>query len=562
MADTTFVSKVTHVLASWLNPVNVAIYRAIGTGTNGVAPTTPADVRTNLGLTSTSATSGASLIGNNTGGGSLGANVQAALDLKANTSSLFTDPRHRFNAWDDAATVGNAQQYLEYTVTSNTSTGDRMGWAAVVNENSASNPDNFVALDGHALHLGTWNKVSGSFWGIATEAWSNADGYATLIGGELSVIQQSPTNANPNVGVNAVFKNRPDNQTHPTAPVVDGSLYNFDSSAFFSSSQARPSGGGAAWSGVGSGWQTVLRVGDLGLGSGLDWEGGDAYPQSSTYKAYSTIIDMTNALTDLAGGSPWFTLYRNAQTYWGMRFSGILTGGLSNHNLKINAGGAGYTIGDTGTIGGAGGNTAHYTVGDVSGGAVTDLYISISGSGIPVSGSGYAVAAGVATTATSGGGAGLTLDIALSTGSLYGAWLGPAVGGAGYAVGDLIALSGGGAAGHKSAIVEVTTVAAGVVTGIRLRSGGSFSLGFGYTVANIATTAITGVGAGLTVSVTQIWTELLIGGEKWEFWRMTNPSDPYGTGARHKYIDASFPGTGLTIDTSGATYTFPNDGPM
>jgi len=165
-------------------------------------------------------------VGNNVAGGSLGATVQAALDLKANTASLFADPTHQANNWDDANTPENAQQLLEYTVTSNSSTGDRMGWASVVNENSASNPDNFVALDGHALHLGSWNKVSGAFWGIATEAWSNASGSAVLIGGELSVIQQEPADitAKGSIGMNAVFKNRPDAATHPTAGAGAGTL--------------------------------------------------------------------------------------------------------------------------------------------------------------------------------------------------------------------------------------------------------------------------------------------------------------------------------------------------
>lgn len=554
MADTNFVSKVTHILATWLNPVNKAVYRAIGSG--GVAPETPGQVRDNLGLSATSPPSGASLIGNSTAGGSLGANVQAALDLKLNSSALFTNPIHRFNNWDDAATPGNAAQYLTYTVTSNASTGDRFGWAATINENSASNPDNFVALDGHSLHLGTWDKLSGAFWGIATESWSNANGYATLIGGELSVIQQSPVNANPNVGMNAVFKNRPDVATHPTAPVISGSLYNFNSSAILITSQARPSGGGIAWSGVGSGWQTAIRIGDLGFGSGLDWEGGSYYPQSSTYKAYTTVMDMTNALTDLAGGFPWFLLNRNSVTYWGIRFNGTLTGALSNHNLLINAGGAGYAIGDAGTIGGAGANSAHYQITNVAAGVVTGIIISSGGAG-------NAVAAGVATTATSGGGAGLTLNLTLNTGGLYGAWIGPVAGGAGYVVGELVSLSGAGTAGYLKAVVEITTVAAGVVTGFRLRTGTSSSLGRGYVLTGagpfVTTTSLTGGGAGLTVAVAHIWVEQLIGGEKWEFWRMLNPSDPFGTGARHNYIDASFPGTPLVIDTSAATFTFPLD---
>lgn len=54
MSSTTFVDYVTPVPANWLNDVNNAIYSAIGNGT--VAPTTPAQVVTNLGLTGTSIT--------------------------------------------------------------------------------------------------------------------------------------------------------------------------------------------------------------------------------------------------------------------------------------------------------------------------------------------------------------------------------------------------------------------------------------------------------------------------------------------------------------------------
>ena len=98
MADTTFVARVTHILASWLNDVNKAVYRGIGTGTDGIAPTTPTEVRTNLGLSSTAASSGASLIGFNASGSIVATTVQAAiaeldtdLQLKAPIASpIFT----------------------------------------------------------------------------------------------------------------------------------------------------------------------------------------------------------------------------------------------------------------------------------------------------------------------------------------------------------------------------------------------------------------------------------------------------------------------------------------
>lgn len=47
---TTFVDKQTVIKADWLNEVNVAVFDAIGDGTN--APTTPAEVKANLGIPS------------------------------------------------------------------------------------------------------------------------------------------------------------------------------------------------------------------------------------------------------------------------------------------------------------------------------------------------------------------------------------------------------------------------------------------------------------------------------------------------------------------------------
>lgn len=74
MSDTTFVDYVTPIPATWLNDVNDATYTAIGTGT--VAPTTAADVRTNLGL---SGVGGAALIGATASGTLSGATVEAQL---------------------------------------------------------------------------------------------------------------------------------------------------------------------------------------------------------------------------------------------------------------------------------------------------------------------------------------------------------------------------------------------------------------------------------------------------------------------------------------------------
>ncbi len=63
MTSTVFVNQTTQTDAAWFNDVNKVVYTATGTGT--VAPSTAADVRTNLGLT---ASTGSSLVGYKAGG--------------------------------------------------------------------------------------------------------------------------------------------------------------------------------------------------------------------------------------------------------------------------------------------------------------------------------------------------------------------------------------------------------------------------------------------------------------------------------------------------------------
>lgn len=579
MAKTTFVDKVTHLVASWLNPVNLATYDAIGDGTN--APTTHAQVRTNIGLAATTAPTGASLIGTSgtysdvqtfitvieSIGGALIVGTQPTGDLTAATvqaqlTELDQEKARKAggNSWTGVAGVG--EQLLEYTTPATSGLGDHGGWTALVHNQTGSGNDNLTALTGHGYHDGAYNS-SGGVWGVVTESWSNPAGSAVLIGSEFAVIAQYPSGTGvTSLGVNSVFKNRSDTATHPTAPVADGPLYNKNSWAIFTSSQQRPSGAGAAWGSVGSGWNVILRVGDQST-SGLDWEGGDYYPGSSVYRAYSTIIDMTHALTDMAGGFPWHTLYRNNQTYWGMRFNGTLTGQLDTYNIKVNAGGSGYAIADRGTITGGSGSGATYYVKAVAAGVCTEIAIILGGSG-------YVVSAAAASTATTGGGSGLTIGIAIATGLIFGAHLGVTAGGTGYAVNDLVNLNGG-TAGYIKPVLKVTTVSGGVVTGFELQTQELiapnavrvYTNGTGHTVGSgKTTTTITGVGSGLTVNISYVHTDLLIGGEKWEYWRMLNPSNPTASGARQGFIDASFPGTPITIDTSGATYQFPIDRPL
>lgn len=76
MTTTNFIDNnpTTPIVAAWLNDVDETVYAAIGAG--GVAPTTPANVRANIGLT---ATTGAALVGATASTNNSGATVQAQL---------------------------------------------------------------------------------------------------------------------------------------------------------------------------------------------------------------------------------------------------------------------------------------------------------------------------------------------------------------------------------------------------------------------------------------------------------------------------------------------------
>lgn len=88
MSNTTFIDKQTVIQAPWAQDVNDAVYKAIGDGSLN-PPTTPAQVRTNLGLP---AAGGAALIGNTPAGTIASTTVQGAIneivsDLAASSGS-------------------------------------------------------------------------------------------------------------------------------------------------------------------------------------------------------------------------------------------------------------------------------------------------------------------------------------------------------------------------------------------------------------------------------------------------------------------------------------------
>jgi hypothetical protein len=109
----------------------------------------------------------------------------------------------------------------------------------------------------------------------------------------------------------------------------------------------------------------------------------------------------------------------------------------------------------------------------------------------------------------------------------------PAVAGDGYAVDDTFTLDHDILSG-TSATAKVTSISGmggtGPVTGVQLLTGGD-----GYYVRpSCATTATSGAGTGLRVQVMQVV------GERFEFFRSTDPADPYGTGNRQCCIDMAY----------------------
>lgn len=301
------------------------------------------------------------------------------------------------NAW----TAG--EQDIVYNIPTAATHTDHHGWLAIIHNNvGTTNKDNMVPLFGASYHDGLFDNDTGGAWGVITEVWTNSGYTTTAVGAEFGVIAQCANKSYPSVGMNAVFKNRRDVDAHPAAAAGLGPYFNQKSSAILVSSQARPD---SSWATFGSGWNIAFRIGDPGFGSGLDWEGGNAGTTGtpSTIRNWSTIMDMTNASKDLAGGWPWIWLWRTGATYFGARFVDTITTGAIELSAQVPvAGGAGYAVNDVGTIDEGTGGT--YKVLSVTAGAVTGYSITAPGTL-------YYVNPSNGTTATSGGGSGFRINI-------------------------------------------------------------------------------------------------------------------------------------------------------
>jgi hypothetical protein len=171
----------------------------------------------------------------------------------------------------------------------------------------------------------------------------------------------------------------------------------------------------------------------------------------------------------------------------------------SNATAVINAGGSGYSVGDILTVvGGTGTHAAKFEVTAVSSGVVTGIRT--------YSGGAYSVnpGTGASTTVSPSGGTGCTLDTTLvSTGwetQRYLKDLGPTDaaivgGGTGYAVNDILTVSGG--TFTTAATLRVLAESAGVITDVSVETSGQ------YSVAPSNPVSVTGGGgSGATFTLT------------------------------------------------------------
>lgn len=144
----------------------------------------------------------------------------------------------------DAENVWNRWQYLinsDLTPTGNPSI--MYGWVAALTRTSGAKwvvPGFFV---------GEASGGTGSIWGIATEAWTGtrsavATSSSVLVGAEFSCVSQYSNQSDAVIGVDVVFKNRPDALlTGAVRGGLGSNRYNLNSYAYWITSQPRSTAG-------------------------------------------------------------------------------------------------------------------------------------------------------------------------------------------------------------------------------------------------------------------------------------------------------------------------------
>lgn len=144
----------------------------------------------------------------------------------------------------DAENVWNRWQYLinsDLTPTGNPSI--MYGWVAALTRTSGAKwvvPGFFV---------GEASGGTGTIWGIATEAWTGtrsavATSSSVLVGAEFSCVSQYSNQSDAVIGVDVVFKNRPDSLlTGAVRGGLGSNRYNLNSYAYWITSQPRSTAG-------------------------------------------------------------------------------------------------------------------------------------------------------------------------------------------------------------------------------------------------------------------------------------------------------------------------------
>lgn len=145
---------------------------------------------------------------------------------------------------DQDNTYSSPLQYIKYDVEESHMVC--FGWTCQLKSFTDAIALSPGAFHGHGMGWG------GTIWGISTEAWTgDQDGPPTgpvgehiLDSIEAAVISQYDKNTQPLIGVNSVFKNRPDTRVNGT-PFLGkgGNRYNVASWAYWVSSQQRSSAG-------------------------------------------------------------------------------------------------------------------------------------------------------------------------------------------------------------------------------------------------------------------------------------------------------------------------------
>ncbi len=174
-----------------------------------------------------------------------------------------------------------------------------------------------------------------------------------------------------------------------------------------------------------------------------------------------------------------------------------MDGFLKNQHIRtvaVNAGGTGYVVGDLLSV--AGGTvvltmTARLEVLAVSGGVITSVRIYDAGA--------YSTAPSLTANAVTGGtGSSATMDLTMTYQHVRDVAVN--AGGTGYVVGDLLTVLGGTPVNSRPAVIEVTSVAAGVIDGVKMSDWGTYSAN-----PSLTANAVTGgTGSSATMDLTMI----------------------------------------------------------